>query len=197
MGMTGAMSSATAGRYMAASAGVSALGAIGNTFAQYGAVKAKGAYDQSVAETNAKISNLEARQAIEAGDIEASRMNLKTRATAGALKAVQAGSGTSVNSGSNALVRAGIKMAGAIDELTIRNNAARRAWGFKTQAITDTYAGQVSRMTASNLAQQTLLSGGLQAIESPMTIYANYMRWSRYLGGTGGPGGQPFDLSTK
>ena len=195
MGQTGGMSSGAASGWMGASAGMSAMSAIGTAWSQANAMKAKGVYDQSVADTNAKIATLQSKQTLEAGDIMASRQNLKTQATVGAIRAQQGASGVDVASGSSALVRNSVQTVGAMDELTIRNNAARAAWGFQTQAIQDTYEGQFAHMTASNEAQQTLLSGGLQAVEGPTSIYANYLMRSTYHG-MGGQPGQPFDLTT-
>lgn len=183
-----------AGGMMGASMAMSALGSIGTAYSQANAMKAKGVYDQTVADTNAKISDLESTQTIAAGDISASRKELETQQKVGAMRAVAGGSGIDVSNGSSLLERISTKAVGTIDEQTIRNNAARQAWGFKTQAIMDTYQGQFARMTASNEATQTLLSGGLQAVEGPTNIYANYLRWGRYAG-IGGPGGAPYPTS--
>lgn len=189
MGATGSMAP------LYASMGVSALGSVGTAVSQAGAIKAKGAYDQSVAETNARIAGLEETQTLEAGDIAASRKNLETSQKVGELKAIQGASGTDVASGSNVLVRGSEELAGRTDEMTIRTNAARRAWGYKVSAIQDTYQAQFTRMAAANQAQQTILSGGMQAISGPLAIESSYLRWARYMGGGGGTrGGTPYDL---
>lgn len=178
---------------MGAFAAVSAASSLGTAFSQSSAITAKGTYDQSIADTNAKIAGLQEKQTLEAGDLSASRTNLKTQQTTGAMRAAQGASGTDVNTGSNVLARQSADFAGKIDELTIRNNAMREAWGFKTQAISDTFQGQFAKMTATSQSEQTLLTGGLQAIEGPLGIYANYKRWSsRYSGGSGT--GVPYDM---
>jgi hypothetical protein len=41
---------------------------------------------------------------------------------------------------------------------------------------------------------QTLLSGGLKVISEPLSIYSNYLRFSRYMGG--GAGGKVPDSYT-
>jgi hypothetical protein len=130
---------------------------------------------------------VQARQTLETGDIEAARENLKTQQTIGALRAQQGASGVDVASGSSAAVRAGVAGVGAIDELTIRNNAARQAWGYTTQAIQSTYQGQFAQLTAKAKAAQSLLAGGLQAISGPLAIEANYLRFARWMGVRGTP----------
>lgn len=186
MGASGAMYGAM---------GTSAIGALGSAYSQAQATKARGDYASAVANTNARIANLEADQTIAAGDVAASRKNLETRQVVGSIKATQGASGIDVSTGSSAHTRISTEFAGKMDEMTIRNNAARQAWGFKVQAMNDSFEGQMTKMTASNQAQQTLLTGGLQAIEGPLSIYANYKRWSSHYGGGSGFS-LPFDMST-
>lgn len=173
---------------MYASMGLSAISAITGAIMQSSAMRAAGDYQASIAATNAKIAGIQEKQALEAGDVEASRQNLKTQATIGAIKAAQGASGTDVASGSSAIVRSGVAGAGAIDELTIRNNAARRAWGFQTEALEDTFKGQFAQLTAKAQSTQSLITGGLQAISGPLGIESTYLRFARYMGGGGGSG---------
>lgn len=186
------------GSIMYASMGLSAIGAITNAFSESAATRAQGSYESSIANANAAIAGVQSRQALEAGDIEASRQNLKTQAIVGSERASQGASGIDVNSGSSALVRLGTMNVGTIDELTIRNNAARQAWGYQTEAIQDTYQGKFAQLTAKAKSFQGILSGGLQAISGPLAIEANYLRFQRYLGVKGsrevevGGAGLPF-----
>ena len=175
-----------------ASMGLSALGAIGSAVSQSRALKAQGDIQSTIAGVNAKIAGVQAGQALEAGDLAASRTNLETRGRTGTLKARAGASGVEVNSGSNALTSIGSDFAGKIDELRIRNNAARTAWGYTTQGIQDTYEGQFAKLTASSESQQTLLNGGLQAIGGPLSIYAKNLYYQRWLGGGGGNSLRPY-----
>lgn len=183
---------------MYSSMGLSAIGAIATAFESSKSIRAQGDYEASIARTNATIAGIQAKQAIQEGDVAASRKDMETQQTVGALRASQGASGVDVNVGSPAAARAGVAGVGAIDELTIRNNAARQAWGYQTEAIEDTYKGQFAQLTAKSQSDQSLLNGGLQAISGPLGIESNYLRWSRYMGG--GSGGQaqrlPFNLST-
>jgi hypothetical protein len=178
--------SAAGGAPMVASMATSALGSIGTAYAQSQAFKAAGAYQAGLARTNAAMADLAGAQTIEQGDIAAGRRNLQTTEQVGTEKATQAASGVDVGSGSAALVRNGTNLVGAVDEMTIRNNAARQAFGYKIQAINDTSQGQFAQLTAKAQANQTLLSGGLGAISGPLSMYSNYLMWSRRsgMGGT-------------
>lgn len=171
---------------------VSSISSAGTAYAQSQAIRSAGDYKSTIAGVNAKIANLQAEETIDVGNAAASREALKARSVAGSLRAAQGASGTDVSGGSNALTRIGADFAGKIDELTIRNNAARRAWGFKTQAMQDTFEGQMERITANSKAQQTLITGGLDAIEKPLGIYARY----KYRGQRSGSTKEPFDLTT-
>jgi hypothetical protein len=178
---------------MMGSAGMSAISSIAGAFEQSAAIKARGEYQSIIGGINAKIANLKSREVLEQGDIAASRQNLKTDATVGAERAIQGASGTDVATGSNALVRTATQGAGAMDELTIRNNAQRQAFGYQTEAISDTAAGQMAKFEASAQSKQTFLTGGLSAISEPMQMYSKYLYYQRWLGGTAGGGsGVPF-----
>lgn len=190
MGQTGAMSSGGAkggdsGSSLAAGASAisSAFSSIGSAYAQSRAISAQGDYQKAVADTNANLANIEGEQAIQAGDFAASRKSVETRNAVSTELARGGASGISVGSGSSALTRIGTDLAGKIDLLTIKNNAARQAWGYKTQALNDTFSGQISKMTAASRSQQTLLNGGLEAVRGPLSIYANSQLLQRRYGG--------------
>lgn len=168
---------------MYASMGVSAASALGTAYAKSQALKSQGRYEETIANTNAMLTGVAEKQTLQAGDIVASRKNLETKARVGSELAEQGASGVSVGSGSAALVRGGTELAGNIDELTIRNNAMRAAFGYKIQGIQDQFQGRFARLTAKSEAQQSLISGGLGAISGPLQIQSDYLRWSRSGGG--------------
>lgn len=172
------------------SMGLSSLGNILNTITQVSAARARGEYESGIAQTNATIARIQAKQALEAGDVMASRANTKTRSIVGSVRAQQGASGIDINSGSSALVRNSVQAAGAEDELTIRTNAARRAWGYETEAIENTYRGQFAKLTAESEADQTLLTGGLKTVSGPFSIWAR----SKTYGSGGTNNRLPFNL---
>jgi hypothetical protein len=175
--------SGAGGSLMPVMMGMSATSAATTAYAQSQAFKAQGNYESTVANTNEAMANLTKDQTLEQGDIAAGNKNLETRQRVGAIRASQGGSGVNVGSGSSLAVQTGANLVGTLDEMTIRNNAQRRAFGYKVQATQDSYQGRFARMTAASESMQTLLSGGMKAVAGPLGIYANYQRWTRYLGG--------------
>ena len=176
------------------SMGLSAIGSLVTGLSQSRAQRAQGDYQSTLANLNSEIAGIKAKQTLETGDITASRTNLKYRGEIGSEVAAQGASGVQVGSGSAALVRGGIDLADKIDELTIKNNAARQAWGYQMQASEDTFAGKFAQLTAKAGSEQSLLTGGLGAIEGPLGIYAKNLYLQRWLGGgtSSNAGGVPF-----
>lgn len=193
-GTNGAAASSSAAGMTGAFMAISAISSISTAYSQSRALKAAGDYQETVANTNAEIANIETEQILSSADASVSRRDMARRAMIGSARARAGASGTDVNSGSNALITIGEDFAGKIDALTIRNNAARAAWGYKVQSQQDTFEGQFAKMTANNQAQQRLLTGGVQAIQEPIGIYSSYAKWSRSM--SGGRSEVPFDMST-
>lgn len=188
MGDTAAMSSTQASHLQEGSMAASVFSDIGSTFSSVNAIKAQGSYMRSVASANASIANLRANQTLAAGDQAASRKNLETQAEAGAARAQGGASGVDVNSGSSAMTQTNIRTVGAMDEATIRNNAARAAWGYQTEAISDTYQGKFAELSASSKEEQTIATGGLSAISNPLSMYSQSALWQYRYGGKGTAG---------
>ena len=188
MGDTAAMSSSQASTMMEASMATSAVSSIASGFENASAIKAQGDYSSTIANSNAAMAKLKASQTLQAGDMATSRQNLKTQAAVGSARAAGGASGIDVNSGSSAMVQSGIQTAGAIDEATIRNNAARAAWGYDVQASQDTFQGQFSQLTAKAKANQSLVTGGLQAVSGPMAMISQAALWKFRYGLKGTPG---------
>lgn len=113
-------------------------------------------YQAQVAEFNKQMAERE-------GVIDSHTMGLKTRAKGGEIKARQAASGVDVNTGSNVEVQAANRQLGMLDVLTIRSNAARRAFGYrlnKEQAL----AASKNAKTAGRIDAVTSLLSGAKSI---------------------------------
>lgn len=177
--------SATAGSTapIYASMFTSGISAVGTGIAQSRAVDAKGVYDESVANTNAELSRLQAKQAISAGDAEVARRDEENKIRTGAARAGAGASGADIGSFSTSLAIKSISDVNAMDVQTIKNNAARTAWGFQTQAIIDRFRGNMARLTSKAQSEQTLITGGLKAIAGPLSIYSDYVRYNQRYNG--------------
>lgn len=121
------------------SIGVQAIGSIQQGEAASNAAK----YNASVAAANATIAKQSASEAGAAGAAQAEQASLKTRAQVGAIQAGQAASGLDVNSGSALDVRSSAAQLGELNALSVRSNAAKTAYGYQTQAASDTAQSQL------------------------------------------------------
>jgi hypothetical protein len=151
---------------IAALAAVSALstGATAYTTAQ--AQKSAGAYQKQIADTNARLSEIQANDAITRGEKQATDIKTQTRKLIGAQRAALASQGLDLKDGNAADIQEETASLGAMDAMTVRNNAWREAWGYKVQANNYTGAGQMAQITAKNQANSTILTGGMSMINT-------------------------------
>ncbi len=146
----------------ALSAGASIYGAS----SQASAIKQQGRYQQQIAETNARAQEELAKDAIERGATESSLVRRRARQMTGTQRAGFAGQGVEVNSGTALRVQDDTFTMGETDALTVKNNAWREAWGYKTQAKSLRDQARLGALTAKLQAHNTMLTGGLNALGS-------------------------------
>ena len=132
----------------AAGAATSAYGAYSGGQAQKNMYN----YQAGVAGLNQKIAEQNADFERAQGEVQATEYGMKARYQQGQIRADQGASGLDVNSGSAAQVQAGQHLVSQMDLNQIRFNAARRAFGYETQAAQDTAQGQVYQMAGTNAA---------------------------------------------
>jgi hypothetical protein len=142
------------------------------------------AYQAQVAANNAKLSQQQGTLDIQSGEIAAVNQGLKTKAAVGSEKAQQGASGIDVDSGSAADVQAGTAQTGMVDALTIRSNAAKKAYSDEVsaqsdteQGVLDTFAGQSAQTGSEIGAAGTLLSGA-------STVGSNFLKLQNTTGGS-------------
>jgi hypothetical protein len=129
---------------------------------------------------NAKIADLQAQDAVERGAEDESRYRSQVRGSIGTQRAGIASQNVKVGFGSAVDVQADAAYLGELDALSIRNNAAREAWGFKMQA-TDLRkraeiarkegvyleaAGQQAKSARNLAAVGTLVSGATSMLQT-------------------------------
>lgn len=175
-GIAGAAISANAGLFGAASLATSALGSIAQSRAQ----SESSNYNAKIAANNAQIATQNATAAGQAGEAQAGAAALKTRAEVGSIKASQAANGIDVNSGSDVDVRSSASELGELNAITIRSNAAKTAYGFQTQAASDTAQSSLDRQQAQYATEAgdvkagtTLLAGA--AVGGQSGLWGNFL----------------------
>lgn len=133
---------------------------------------AQGKQDAATAETNRRISEAQANDALLRGTIEETRYRRMIAQVAGAQKASFGNRNVAV-SGTALDLLGDTAAIGEEDISTIRNNAARQAWGYRNQASEASRVGEFAQSNAFGSAAGTLLTSGSQA----------YGKWKQQKGG--------------
>lgn len=132
-----------------------------------GVMAAKSAKDAGAATAaadlqNAAYADAAANDSIKRGGVAEDQQRLQTKAAIGTQRAGFAANGVDVNSGSAANIQDDTAQLGEFDALTIRNNAAREAWGYRTQSQTYQTSAKTAVASAKNNMFGSLLGAGAQ-----------------------------------
>jgi hypothetical protein len=159
--------------------GSAAAGALGK-YRQAGAVTAQGDAAAAVALQNAGLAAQQAQDATVRGAQAENLSRLGTRQMIGAQRAGMAAQGIDIASGTALDVQASTAYVGELDALTVRNNAAREAWGYQVEAGNyRTQAAQAqaaARATAAGMrgeAFNTLLTGAIDSYRKYRTAHSD------------------------
>lgn len=167
--------------------GISVAGMVTTTIAAHNTAEAqaeagehaKEASDSlaDLADYNAGVARLQAKDAVARGAEEESRFRAQIGGAIGAQRAGIAAGNIDVSYGSAVDVQADAAFLGELDALTIRNNAAREAWGYTVQAADLDKRAEISRKTgvyqeaagrqaatATNVAAVGTILGGTSAL---------------------------------
>ena len=121
--------------------------------------KQEGAFNASMLKGNAAFKNQTAQETINAGDTSADWQRVRTGQAIGTQRTAQAANGIDVNSGSASQLQDDTSMLGELDALTIQNNAAREAYGYRVQAKQDLMNAAQVKTNAGNKATGSILGG--------------------------------------
>lgn len=158
-----------------AGAGINAMGQMGAMNAQ----SANAAYKAQVAANNQKIALENAGMETQSGEINAGNRGLKTRAQIGATKAGEGASGVDVNTGSFAKARASEAERGMTDALTIRSEAAKKAWAYETQAANFGAESQLDRAEADQASAAAPWVGIGSFLSSASSVGEKYWQYTQ------------------
>lgn len=146
--------------------GVTAAIAVGGAYLQSENAKTQAKYNSAIANANARLLDMQGDRANEKGARDASAYGKQLNKITGTQRTAFAAQGVDISSGSAAEVVQDTATIGAQDMMTIKNNAALEAWGFKTQAIDMRAKGEMGEIAASNAFKNSLVTGGLQAYQA-------------------------------
>lgn len=119
-----------------------------------------GSAQREMFEYNARVAEFQAQDALERGAVLEKRRRRVTQQVIGAQRAGLAAQHVDINDpGSSAVdVQADAAYLGELDAMTIRNNAAREAWGFRVQAQDARNRERLAEREGTTRASQTLLT---------------------------------------
>lgn len=141
------MAGDASGYMQAAGIGFSAVSAYKQAQSQRDALRYKARVDAN----NAQIAEWQAQQELAGGVVAEQASRLKTAQVTGAQRATMAANGIDLGEGNATDVLATTKFVGEQDALTIRDNAARSAWGARIQAQNYLDDSRVANATADSV----------------------------------------------
>lgn len=119
----------------------------------------QGDFQSGLLTQNAAFKNQAATETEMAGDTAADWQRVRTGQAVGTQRTAQAANGIDVNSGSAAQLQDDTSMLGELDALTIQNNAAREAYGYRVQAGQDMKNAHQALTNAKSAATGSILGG--------------------------------------
>lgn len=122
----------------------------------------QGKQDEATAETNRRLSEAQAQDALLRGTKDEARYRRQVAFIAGQQKADFGARNVTV-SGTPLDILSDTAQIGEEDALTIRNNAAREAWGYRNQASEASRWGANQKANAVGSGIGTLLTSGAKA----------------------------------
>ena len=127
----------------------------------YGAYAADQAGDaqEDLGNWNADVAAKQADDALARGRETERRQRIGIRQTIGAQRAAFAAQGVDVSDGSALEVVQDTAALGELDLITIRNNAAREAWGYRVGETDYRYKAQMAGYAGNQQAAGTILTG--------------------------------------
>src|SRR5260221_12728485 len=154
-----------------AGAVLSAYGAASSGYSQAAQLN----YQAGVAEFNKKIALQNEDYASAQGEEQAVDTGLKNRFVQGAVRTNLAASGVDVNAGSAKDVQTSQAEIGARDVATVRNRAARFAYGFATEAEQDDMQSALYKMGASSVNRAIPLNVASSLLSREISVSSSYL----------------------
>jgi len=159
---------------LALASATQSVSSVAQGYTQSSAIKAKGEYEASIYDSNARLAELQAGDTIRKGEKDALKVRRQTRRMIGSQRAAMAAQGIDIGEGSAIDVIQDTAELGAEDEMAIKNNAWRAAWGMRTEANEYRSRGRFARMGSRREANMTLLTGGMRAAAYGLEAYGHY-----------------------
>lgn len=158
---------------MMAGMGASAVGAANSAKAQQNSLD----YQAEVSANNAQIAEWQAQDAIRAGQVEEQNSRLKYAALKGTQRAAMAANGVALDEGSAVDILTTTDYVNETDANAIRTNAARTAWGYRTQSTS--YSDNAESLRAGASATSPSSAAGLSLLGGAGQLAGSWYRYSQ------------------
>lgn len=139
--------------------GAGALAGAGNAATQSSAIRSQGRFQKGMLNENARISERLAGDALSRGREEETRYLRGVRQLAGQQRVAYAAQGVELDSGTPADIIREAQQFGQEDARTIRVNALREAFGYRSQGLGLRTQGRLAGIGSRTAARATLLGG--------------------------------------
>lgn len=141
---------------------------------QADATQAAGDYEARMLGQNADLAEQQAGDAIARGTLAEQQVRSQTRGAVGSARVGSAAQGIDTTVGSAGDVAAQTKSAGEFDAMTTKLNAAREAWGFRTEAQNYRNQAVLRRAGAQNTAGAMRTSATGTLLTTASNLYGQY-----------------------
>lgn len=155
---------------------VSAVGAYKGAQARKSALE----YDAAVASNNQRLAEYQAGLALENGAVQEQSQQLKTADALADQRAALAANGVDLGEGSPNEILATTRFMGKRDELQIRDNAVRQAWGYRQQA--SAYGTEAAANRAAAAATKPFLTAAGSLMTNAGTVASTWYRYAKANG---------------
>lgn len=135
---------------------------VSDLFSAYSSME-NGKYLDKISKQNAAVSNRAAADSIQRGAIDADEQRKETQQVIGSQRTGFAANGIDVNTGTAGQIQNDSAALGELDALTLINNAAREAYGYKVQAIDQRQQGKLAKYQGKMDAIGSILGGAEKA----------------------------------
>ena len=170
--------------------GVAGIGNAVSSWASYKASKANAQAIYAASEyqrrqfiRNAELAGLQAESAVNRGTQEANKVRALGRRVVSSQRAAFAASGIEVDSGTALDLQAESIGLAAQDAEVVKTNAYREAWGHRLEASNLTGQAAITAATGKVNAANTLLTGGLGALNQSIAGIGNTINAYKYGAG--------------
>ena len=167
-GASGATVAGLSGAALAALAG-SAVAAAGSAYQQSAAARAQAKFQSGMARNNQTMAEYAAADAVERGGEAAARASAEARRLRGAQTTRMAAAGLDLTSGSPLSILEDTDFFSQQDAQTIRNNAARQAWGQRVEGSNFGASADMYRRAAK--AESPIRSASVSLLGSASQFY--------------------------